>query len=423
MPEPVAPVTLHHRSGTDHLARMFAASCAEHGHRVATRIRVDDQWVTQTYRELHDGVRRLALALTSSGVVRGDRVALFASNVPEWTQTDFALLSIGAIPVPLYATSTVEQVAHIVNDSGARMIVIGGPAEAARVMQASLVCPQLERVISITDVPEFEDDLVTFADFISTEPITEEQSQVLDALLAAVEGDDLASIIYTSGTTGSPKGVMLSHRAFVAELAALDLFFDITPDDHSLCFLPLSHTFERAWTLVVLSHGCMNTYVPNAKQVAEFMALVRPTMMVSVPKLFETVVSTAKGKVAGDPLKQKIFDWSLRVGGQMQRANRKGKVPNAYWRAQLPLADKLVLSNVREAMGGPKKVLAAGGAPLRKEVEEFFSACGILICQGYGLNEAAPLVTFNAPDAFKFGTTGRVMPGGQLRIAAEGEIL
>ena len=215
---------------------------------------------------------------------------------------------------------------------------------------------------------------------------------------------------------------MLTHRGFTHQVDVLSRFFDITPLDHSLCFLPLSHALERAWTYVVLWNGCMNTYVPNARQVAEFMALVRPTMMVSVPKLFETVVSTAKGKVAGDPVKQKIFDWSLRVGGQMQRANRKGKVPSVYWRAQLPLADKLVLSNVREAMGGPKKVLAAGGAPLRKEVEEFFSACGILICQGYGLTEAAPLVTFNAPDAFKFGTTGRVMPGGQLRIGAEGEI-
>ncbi len=423
MTQPATTQVLRHRSGTDHLARMFEASCAQHGHRVATRLRVNGAWVTQTYDELLDGVHRLALAFMDAGIVRGDRVAMFANNLPEWSQADFALLSIGAIPVPIYATSTAEQVAHIVGDSGSRMIVIGGPAEAARVVEAKSHCPLLEGIVSIAAVPEFTDAVVTLPDFISPAPVTDEQARALEMRLAEVSGDDLASIIYTSGTTGAPKGVMLSHRAFVAELAALDLFFDITPDDHSLSFLPLSHAFERAWTLVVLSHGCMNTYVPNAKQVADMMVLAQPTMMVSVPKLFETVYSTARGKVAGDATKQRIFDWALRVGGQMQRAYRKGKVPNAYWRAQLPLADKLVLSNVRDAMGGPKKVLAAGGAPLRREVEEFFSACGILVCQGYGLTETAPLITFNAPDAFKFGTAGRVMPGGQLRIGAEGEIL
>ena len=214
---------------------------------------------------------------------------------------------------------------------------------------------------------------------------------------------------------------MLRHRGFTYQCDVLDDFFDITPDDHSLCFLPLSHALERAWSYHVLTHGCMNTYT-DAAAVAKMLVLAEPTMLVSVPRLYEKVVSTARDKVAGSPARKKIFDWALLVGGQCQRAYRKGKKPKAYWLAQLPLADKLVLSSIRAAMGGPKKVLASGGAPMRLDVEEFFSACGMLLLSGYGLTECSPLLSFPSPDAFKFGTAGRVLPGGEVRMGPDSEI-
>ena len=243
----------------------------------------------------------------------------------------------------------------------------------------------------------------------------------VSARLEAAEADELASIIYTSGTTGEPRGAALTHRGFTFQGEALDAFFTVTPEDHSLCFLPLSHALEREWTFYILGHGCMNTYT-DARQVAEMLVLAKPTLLVSVPRLYEKVVSTARAKVAGSPAKKRIFEWALRVGGQCQHAYRKGKQPAAYWRAQLPLADKLVLSSVREAMGGPKAVMACGGAPLRAEVEEFFSACGMQISPGYGLTEASPLVSFNCPSAYKLGTAGRVVRGGELRIGPDSEI-
>lgn len=407
----------------DHIAHMFRATVSKHPQRRATRVRRGDQWQVQTYAELDQAVRRTARALLASGVERGERISIFANNCPEWTQVDLALLSIGAVPVPIYATSTPDQIRHIIGDSGARMVLVGSDSEGGRCVEARVDLPGLEGIVTLAPTTRL-DGVVTLADFDTRGDAERERLDAeLEERMAEVDREDLASIIYTSGTTGAPKGVMLQHKAFAAEIAALDDLFYIGPEEHSLCFLPLSHALERAWTFYLLSHGCMNTYVPNAKEVADLMVLARPTMMVSVPKLFETVVATAQAKVAGDPTRQRIFDWALRVGGQNQRAYRKGRRPALWWRAQLPLADKLVLRNIREAMGGNKHVLACGGAPLRKEVEEFFSAAGLLILQGFGLTEAAPLISFNAPDAFRFGTCGRVMHGGELRTGLDGELL
>lgn len=401
-----------------HLAVRLFETAQKHSTRVATRVRVGDGWVTRTFAEFAADARRIAAHLVDMGVKPGDRIGLFANNCPEWSVIDLASLAIRAVVVPIYATSTVDQVRHIMADSGARLLVVDAASEYSRVAESRDDLPDLERVISIKAV----EGLQSYGGLLDAEPSAEAVAEV-DARLAAASGDDLASLIYTSGTTGEPRGVMLRHGGFTHQIDALEVFFDIEPDDHSLCFLPLSHALERAWTYVVLSHGCMNTYVADAKTVAEQMVLAQPTLMVSVPRLYEKVFLTAHQKVASSPAKKKIFDWALRVGGQCQRAYRKGRTPSPYWRAQLPLADKLVLSSVREAMGGPKTVMACGGAPLRVEIEEFFSAVGMMLYTGYGLTEASPLVSFNAPTAFKLGTAGRCIEGGELAIGEGGEIL
>lgn len=400
----------------DHVAHLFHDVAQRHATRPATRVRSGDSWRVQTYRELHERVRGVARALVDAGVQRGDRVAIFANNCPEWTEVDLACTTVGAVPVPIYATSTPEQIAHIVNDSGARLLFAAGESEVQRVRQATT--PDLELVIGFTPV----EGVTPLDDFLAATAGRRDLDDLVDERLAAASPDDLYAIIYTSGTTGDPKGVMLTHAAMCAEVHALDEFFDPSPDDHSLCFLPLSHALERGWSTYVMSHGCMNTYVPNAKQVAEMMVLARPTLMVSVPRLYETVYNTARAKASASPVKQRIFDWALSVGAACQHEYRAGRRPSAVRLAQLAVADRLVLGSIREAMGGAKTVLASGGAPLRQEIEEFFSAVGILLCQGYGLTEAAPLVSFNAPDAYRFGTAGRVMPGGRLRLGDDGEI-
>jgi long-chain acyl-CoA synthetase len=245
----------------------------------------------------------------------------------------------------------------------------------------------------------------------------------VDARLAAASGDDLATLVYTSGTTGEPKGVMLSHRGFTHQVDALNRFFTLGPGDVSLCFLPLSHALERAWTYMVLANGCLNTYVPDPRTVADQLVLAKPSLLVSVPRLYEKVFNTAKEKVAGSPLKQRILSWSLAVGTAYHRELVSGRHPSRLLTVKLKLADSLVLKAVRDAIGGPKNVLACGGAPLRQEIEEFFFGCGLLVLQGYGLTEASPLVTFPPPRDFRFGTVGKVMPGGELALGEDGEVL
>lgn len=411
-----------------HLDHMLRATVKRHPDRLATRIRTnpegDPVWRTQTYRQFDTRIQSIARALIRAGIDTGERVALFANNCPEWSEIDFALLRVGAVPVPIYATSTPEQIEHIVRDSGARGIVVGGIGEAGRVREARENLPELEWLVSIPESPD--DDVPALDDWL----VRDGSSDQIAAWDAEIErrhglasGDDLASIIYTSGTTGAPKGVMLNHSALVAQVDAVATMFPITPDDHSLSFLPLSHALERAWTTVVFAHGCLNTYLPNARLVGAALVEVQPTMIVSVPKLYETVYRVAHEKAAASAVKKPIFDWAFRVGGKAQHAYRKGRAPSSWLLAQVKLADKLVFKSIREAIGGPKTVLACGGAPIRKEIEEFFSAAGIQIFTGYGLTEASPLVSFNSRTAWKIGTAGQVMQGGEIAIGANAEIL
>ena len=402
---------------TSNVAVMFAASAAVHATRPATRVRSGDGWTVQTYAELNDQVRSLAARLIHLGLQPGDRVALFAPNLPQWSLVDLACLTAGLVVVPLYPTSTPDQLQHILGDCGARLIFLAGEQEWARLAPLRDGLPHLERVVCFDPVAAPE--VATLADELSAAPT--DQSAV-DQRLADATGEDLATIVYTSGTTGLPKGVMLHHRGFTHQVTVLTRHLSLNPDGSSLCFLPLSHALERAWTFVVLTTGCLNTYVPDPRTVAEQLVLAEPTMLVSVPRLYEKVFSTAKEKVAGSAVKQRLMAWALRVGGRYHTAVAQGRTPSALLAARFRLADKLVLGNVRAAMGGPKTVLACGGAALRTEIEEFFFACGLLVLQGYGLTEASPLVSFPSPAAYRFGTVGQVIDGAEVKLTDEGEI-
>ncbi len=399
-----------------HLAGLFARSVARFGAEPAVRIHDGHDWQTTTYVALHEQVQALAASLIRRGLAVGDRVALFSSNRPEWTLVDLACASAGLVSVPLYVTNTAEQARHILADSGTRLIFVAGAREAAIVDEVRSDLPELTDVIALLPTEGVADLDTELAQAPS------DFSEV-DARTAAISPDDVATIIYTSGTTGDPKGVMLSHRGFVHQVAVLNRYFRIGPGDVSLCFLPLSHALERAWTYMVLANGCLNSYVPDARQVAEQLVMAKPTLLVSVPRLYEKVFNTAKEKVAGSPLKTRIMAWALKTGAHYHDVLRAGDQPSRWLTIRLNLADKLVLHSVRDAMGGPKKVLACGGAPMRQDVEEFFYGCGMLVLTGYGLTEASPLVTFPPPSDYSFGNVGKVMLGGEVKIADNGEIL
>lgn len=415
-----------------HLAHMFRATVANHGFRPATRVRQGGQWIIRTYVETGRRVAGLARAfvtpglLTEDGLQRGDRISLFAGNCPEWIEADLAGMTIGVIPVPIYPTSTPDQIVHIVTDAGVRVIITAGPKELDRILEARDQMPGLETVILINPADQVGDHdglTVLSLEQVRQAGVSEEIQAVVEERMGQSCPDDVAALIYTSGTTGEPKGVMISHRAALAELQALDAFFDVTSADHSLSFLPLSHALEWGWSMAVIRHGCLNTFVPNPKTISAMLAEVRPTLFVSVPKLYEQVMSVAREKVSDSPAKLKIFEWSIRIGREWWQAEQEGRRPGVSLRARHGVADRLVLKAIRDAIGGPKTVLAAGGAPLRKEVEEFFAACGLLVCQGYGLTEASPLVSFNSPGGYKFGTAGRPLVGSQMTTTEDGEIL
>ncbi len=402
--------------GPLHVIKRFREVSEEVPDCIATRIREGDGWRSQTYAQLRRRVDSLAQGLLDRGVQPGERIGLFANNTPEWSEVDFAVGTARAVLVPLYATSTPEQIAHIVSDSGMRSIFVGGRSEAERVVAARELV-DIPTVVVLTDYEGRPDDVLRYEDLFA------EPTAAVDERVASASDDDLSALVYTSGTTGSPKGVMLPQRALAAQSDALEEFFEFPSTESSLCFLPLSHALERAWVVVLLTHGCMNTYVANPREVAEQMVLAQATMMVSVPKLYETVFATVHQKVQSSGMKRAIFTWALKVGRHNQYAFRSGRRPGPLLSLQRAIADKLVFKAVRDAMGGPKSVLACGGAPLRPEIEEFFSAVGLPIRIGYGMTEAAPLITFNSPTDFKLGTVGRVMPGGELRVGELGELL
>ncbi len=323
--------------------------------------------------------------------------------------------------MPVYPTSTPEQVRHIAADSGAVFAVVENGTLLERICPVWGELPGLRGVWTFDPTTSEDDRVRNLADVLA-EPVEADTDATAKARLAEASGDDLASIIYTSGTTGEPRGAMLTHRAFTFELDSLDAFFDITSEDTSLAFLPLRTRSSAR------GRSRCSRRVPQHLRRGRRTVAARRSSRPSRPCSCRCRGCTRRSSLDRAPARvgvageEAIFAWAMGVGAQCQHAYRKGRTPALYWRAQLPLADKLVFSSIRDALGGPKSVMACGGAPLRKEIEEFFSAAGMLVSQGYGLTEASPLVSFNSPGAFKFGTVGRVIEGGEVKIADEGEI-
>jgi len=402
-----------------HLARMIRESAAAFGPREAMRYRDAGGWRSITYSELSARVDAVARALVSAGVEAGDRVAIFAPNGPDWAIADFGILTAGAVGVPIYSTDTARQAEQVFLDSGARLVFVGGQEQHDKAVAFESGPPELVAFDPATRLSGPRSS--SLADFLAR--ATPGSAAEVERRFAGAKLEDLATIIYTSGTTGDRKGAMLTHANFASQFRALDERFEFGPEDRSLCFLPLSHVYERAWSYFVFRSGAANVYLRDPKDAVTAMPEVRPTAMVSVPRLYEKVYAAVQGRVAkGSPGRQRLFRWALGVGSAFEHASRTGRPVGPALRLKHALADRLVLSKVREAVGGDKNFFSAGGAPLAKEIEEFFLSVGLLVCQGYGLTETSPMVTCNAPGAFRFGTVGRPIPGCEVRIAESGEV-
>jgi long-chain acyl-CoA synthetase len=404
----------------DHLVRLIRRRIAATPDGVAMRHKVGTEWRDITYRQLGSSVDAVASWLIDAGVARGDRVAIYATNTPWWTIADLAILAAGAVTVPIYPTNTALQAEHIVRDAGVKVVFVGGAEQYSHLAGLQGSGGLIERVVAFDAGIALD---LTDSCPISV-PLAHPVSPDLVAREAVSRADDVATIVYTSGTTGEPKGVVLTFENLVVQFEALDSFFSVTEADRSLCFLPLSHAYERAWTFYVLYRGAQNFYLDDPKRVIDTLQEVRPTCMVSVPRLYEKIYAAAHHQVSeGSALKRKLFKWGVGVGGRYAHARKRGERVGVALAAAHAVADRLVLHKIRDIVGGPKNFFSAGGAALSKQIEEFFFASGLLICQGYGLTETSPMLTCNRPGDFEFGTVGKVIPGCELRIASDGEIL
>ncbi|MGB7295647.1 MAG: long-chain fatty acid--CoA ligase [Candidatus Aminicenantales bacterium] len=383
----------------------------------------DGRYQSLSTADVRQEVEQIALGLRGLGVSPGDKVALLAENSPWWVMTDYAIISLGAITVPIYPSLTPEQVRYIIHDSNAKGVIVSDRKLWDKVAAVRPELPGISHFISFEDRPA-ESVLPLEELKIKGESSRQADPEIFKNTARSVKPDDLASIIYTSGTTGNPKGVMLTQANFVSNVEALAAIIPFGEQDTDLSFLPLSHVLERLATFAFMSRGVSMAYAESIETVAENLVEVRPTIMISVPRLFEKIYAKVMDSVlAGSTLKKKIFFWALRIGNECgEKILQKHPVPASLERRR-KIAHKLVFSKILEKTGGRARFFVSGGAPLAKDIAEFFYALGIVILEGYGLTESSPVIAVNTFDHLKFGTVGRPIPGVEVRIAPDGEIL
>jgi long-chain acyl-CoA synthetase len=383
----------------------------------------DGRYVPLSTEEVRREVERIALGLRRLGVVPGDKVILLAENGPWWAMADYAILSVGAITVPIYTSLVPDQIKYIINDSDAKVVIVSDRNLWEKTAAVKKDLPKVAQFVSFEREPV---EGVLPLEKIETEG---EKARLADPRLfgmtaQAVKPEDTASIIYTSGTTGIPKGVLLSHANFVSNVEILSKILPFGDKDTDLSFLPLSHVLERLVTFAFMSRGVSMAYAESIETVAENLKEVKPTLMVSVPRLFEKIYARVMDTVlTGSSLKKKLFFWALKVGKTCGELTlQKRPIPGSL-RRRRDIAHKLVFSKILEKTGGRVHFFVSGGAPLAKDIAEFFYALGIVVLEGYGLTESSPVIAVNTFENLKFGTVGKPIPGVEVKIAPDGEIL
>ena len=377
-------------------------------------IRRHGKWISISSRELYRDVVGVARALRSWGIGEGDRVAILSENRPEWAVADFATMLLGAATVPIYATLTPEQTLHLLRDAGARVIFISTADQLRKVMGITDRC-SIEKIVVMDDVNA--SNIVPMERLMRSGPETRDEA--FDSRALAVGPDELATIIYTSGTTGTPKGAMLTHGNLASNLLHSLYLFPFECGQVSISFMPLSHVFARHVDYVMLWRGLTVAYCPFHDELLSTVGDVKPDVFVAVPRIYEKLYSKVRSKFNGG-VKLKLYDWAMRVGREHKHEVLAGKTPAAIqWR----LADKVFFSKVRAVLGGRVRLFASGGAPLSRDVLDWYASIGIPIYEGYGLTETSPIIAVNNFKACRFGSVGPVIENVEIRIAVDGEIL
>ena len=405
--------------------RLFFAAAERFARPDALRSKVNGVWQPVSDARILEQVRHTALGMARLGLKAQDRVSLLSENRPEWLIADYACLCSAIPDVPIYPTLPAEQIPYLLNDSGARAIFVSTADQARKVASIRSQAPGLEWIIGFSATREDGCDLtLSELQAMGAQEDTPERAATFRETALAVTPDQLVTLIYTSGTTGNPKGVMLTQDNLYSNVVACTTSLQVRETDCALSFLPLSHIFERTGDYFLFANGARIAYAESIDTVPVNMTEIRPTLMMSVPRLYEKIYArVVENAVAGGGLKSRIFFWAKAVGERWADEKLAGREPGGFLAWQYGVAKKLVFSKLHERTGGNLRFFVSGGAPLSPEIAKFFYSAGLVILEGYGLTETSPVISSNTMEHYRLGSVGKPVAGVEVMIAADGEIL
>lgn len=406
------------------IPQVFFDRAAQRGGKAAHLVKRDGVWREISWQELRDLVRHVARGLLTLDLQAGDRVAILSDSRAEWVQCDIGIMAAAGITVPIYASSTPDQAAYILQNSGATAMFIDTSAQLDKILAVRDQVPALKHIVMMTDNPAGTDDsILKLTDLVQRGRGAVDQEAVLEERLQGLTPEHEATYVYTSGTTGPPKGVVQTHGNHLFMMESCGAITDLDEGDVNLLFLPLAHSFARLESFLGFYKGWTTAFAESIDALSQNMREVRPMLVMSVPRVYEKVYASVQAGAAGSAVKQAIFNWCVGVGRQASRLQQQGQPLPLGLSLKRHLAHRLVFSKLHEALGGRLRYFVSGGAPLAREIAEFFHAAGLLILEGYGLTETCPALTANRHDNYKFGTVGLPVPGVELRLSDDGEIL